>query len=170
MAIVNLDKVLSGVNGNLEHVKLYSDADLEVPATDYPNGTFATLKGYDKAGIEVRSAVLAEKGDNDIVMLHSPELDYDERILLRDYRNKEGSVTRAYRPAIGDIYSFTVDLLPSGTAVGQFLNVVAGKLTLTPTMEGDSSLVLEVIEDMKYELDTKEKAFALQVVQTKRII
>lgn len=165
MAIVNLDKVLSGVNGNLEHIVLYSDIDSEVLEKKYPNGTFVTLGELAGLGGEAKKAKRAEHGDADILMAHAPELSYDEKTKLRDFRNEEGSVTRAYRPSVGDIYSFTTDILPSGVAVGDKLVVKAGKLAKDDTVLEEASLVLQVFEDMKYEVDTEEKAFALQVVK-----
>lgn len=165
MAIVQLDKILSGVSGNLEHVILYSDESKKTEHPDYTNGVFAVAEELHEGERELKKAVLADGTKHtDILLLHAPELMYDEKKKLREFMNVKGGATRGYRLAQGDVFTFTVDLLPEDVKVGDKLGVTAGKLAkIEDEAVETNNLVLAVIEDSGNELDIKTKAFALEV-------
>ncbi len=172
MAIVNLDKVLSGVNGNLESIVAYdSGANL---VKDYANGLFVDVDVLlpDSAGKwtgrkgEVKKGVISTDGTKDTVMLHAPELQYDERRFLRDFKNEEGKVVRGYRLQRGDILTMTDTAITVGShgdlAVGNTLTVKNGRLAKEDSPKA-GQLTLKVIEDAGNTLDRVEKAWTLQV-------
>lgn len=162
MAIVQLDKILSGVNGNLEHVVVYKEDTYATKLKDYTNGVFVVLGGLEYGEREAKKASLAKGDESDILLVHAPELMYDEKKKLRDFQIAEGTVVRAYRLTSGDIITFTEDLLPAGVAVGRQLAIKNGKLVASSEQVG-AKLVFTVIEDSGNELDITKKAFALQV-------
>ena len=59
MAIVQLDKILSGVNGNLEHVVVYNKDTYATKLKDYTNGVFVALGGLEDGEREAKKASLA---------------------------------------------------------------------------------------------------------------
>ena len=162
MAIVQLDKILSGVNGNLEHVVVYNENTYATKLKDYTNGVFVALGGLEDGEREAKKASLAKGGESDILLVHAPELMYDEKKKLRDFRIEEGAVVRAYRLTSGDIITFTEDLLPASVAVGKEIAIKNGKLVASSEQVG-AKLVFTVIEDSGNELDITKKAFALQL-------
>lgn len=179
MAIVNLDKVLSGANGNLESVVAYESKTKQVDA--YGNGLFVELKGlvgtYDskftgRAG-EAKAGQISADGAGDVVMLHAPELQYDEKKLMREFKNEAGKVVRGYRIAKGDILTMTDEAMGLTThgdiTVGDILEVKNGRLAKF-VAGGDGSptapagLAFAVLADADNEIDTVEKAWTIQAV------
>lgn len=159
--IVRRDKTLAGYNGNIESVFVV-DA-----GKDYDNGTLVTIGGLAdtaKFGREVKEAKLAtaDTGSEEVLMVITPELMYDEKKTLDQFTNPEEGVARAYRFADGDVVSLTVSGLPSGVAVGDLL-VAGAEGKLVAYESGAYKVAFEVIEDCGYELTSKEKAFALAI-------
>ena len=177
MAIVNLDKVLSGANGNLESVVAFDKNNKLV--ADYANGLFVDVDGFvqdhstDWVGRkgEAKYGVVSVDGTKDTVMLHAPELQYDEKKFMRDFRNEAGKVVRGYRLQRGDVLTMTdqaIGLSVHGdVVVGDTLVVKDGKLAkATAPVEGEavvSKLSFKVIADAGNTLDIVEKAWTLQV-------
>ena len=179
MTIVNLDKVLSGVNGNLESVVAFNAENALMK--DYANGLFVDVKGLVKDSNsewvgrqgEAKYGVLSTDGTGDVVMLHAPELQYDEKKFMRDFRNEAGKVVRGYRLTKGDTITVTDDVLGlsshDGTTVKTVFIVKDGKLVQfqtapEATKPAVGQLAFEVIADAGNELDTVEKAWTLQVI------
>lgn len=164
MAIVRLDKVHAGATGNIESVVVYNGSEA---LADFANGLFVTLGELEGIGREVHKAEVttAENGVTDEVLLVSaPEITYDERISLYDFKNEAGDVVRAYYLTEGDVFTFTKDILPSDVAVGQTLVAGAdGKLVAGTT--GSPKIAFEVIEDCGNELTLRDGSFALKVVK-----
>lgn len=159
--IVRRDKTLAGYNGNIESVFVV-DA-----GKDYDNGTLVTIGGLAdtaKFGREVKEANLttAETGKEEVLMVITPELMYDEKKTLDEFTNPEEGVARAYRFADGDVVSLTVSGLPADVAVGNVL-VAGADGKLVAYASGAYKVAFEVIEDCGYELTSKEKAFALAI-------
>lgn len=172
MAIVNLDKVLSGVNGNLESVIVYDKDKKQV--ADYANGLIVKLEAYIEAFDtevaitrvgEVHGATLSADGTGDVLLAHAPELSYDEKVRLRDFKNEAGKVIRGYRLAQGDILSVTDHALGlanhADLKVGDTVIVTDGKLVKGTAVE--SALTFAVTADAGYEVDSVEQAWVLQV-------
>ena len=120
------------------------------------------MGGLEDGEREAKKASLAKGDESDILLVHAPELMYDEKKKLRDFQIAEGTVVRAYRLTSGDIITFTEDLLPVGVAVGGEIAILNGKLVASSEQLG-AKLVFTVIEDSGNELDITKKAFALQV-------
>lgn len=172
MAIVNLDKVLSGANGNLESVIVYNKEKAQV--ADFANGLIVKLEQYiekfdptvaiTRVG-EVHGATLSADGTGDVLLVHAPELPYDERILMRDFTNEKGKVVRGYRLAQGDIISVTDPVLGlakhDAIAVGDTVIVTDGKLVKGEAVAG--ALTFEVTADNGYQVDSQEQSWTLQV-------
>lgn len=168
MAIVNLDKIQAGYNGNLESVVVYTTAGGATKQADFTNGLFVTLGGLlAEYGREVyKAAPTTNKEDGEILLVSSPELMYDETKKLDDFVNKSGKAARAYHLAEGDVFTFTEDLLPETVAVGQVLVAdAAGKLVLQAEVATGltQKITFEVIEDCGNELHIAKKAFAMKV-------
>lgn len=179
MAIVNLDKVLSGVNGNIESVVAYKSKTEKVDA--YGNGLFVELVGlvggYDstftgRAG-EAKAGQVSADGSGDVVMLHAPELQYDEKKLMREFKNEAGKVVRGYRIATGDILTMTDEAIGLTShdeiAVGDILEVKNGRLAKfvaggDDTPQEPAGVSFTVLADAGNEIDTVEKAWTIQAV------
>lgn len=166
MAIVRKDKILSGVAGNLEHVKVVNGSDAPIEVT---NGVFVILGDLMAGEREVKSAKLATEatnGNGEILMVHAPELQYDESVKVkkRDFRNEAGKAARAYRLSKGDIITLTENLFDGVVAVGDILAPkTAGKLGKVVDAS-TSNLQVKVIENCGNELDITLSAFAVQVL------
>lgn len=168
MAIVNLDKIQAGYNGNLESVVVYTTKAGTTKKADFANGLFVVLGGLlAEYGREVyKASPTVNKEVGEVLLVSSPELMYDETKKLDDFVNKKGKASRAYHLAEGDVFTFTADLLPKAVVVGNVLVADAdGKLVVQETTATglDQKITFEVIEDCGYELHIEKKAFALKV-------
>lgn len=172
MAIVRLDKVLAGANGNIESVIVYTNEETATLKKDFTNGLFVNLGevNAEGAGREVHEAYpTAKDGEAEALLVANPELSYDESVALDEYENRQGQAVRAYRLYDGDVITFTEDLLPDGVAVGDVL-APGENGELETAAAGDYRYVLEVFEDAGYELhldpldiSNSKKAFAMKV-------
>ena len=85
----------------------------------------------------------------DIVLVASPEVMYDERLRgLEDFYNVKGHAARAYRLRSGDIFSVTKDALDgvASPAVGNVVELKAGtKLNVAASATSGSTQVGKVI-------------------------
>lgn len=178
MAIVNLDKVLSGANGNLESVVAF-DAENKL-VKDYANGLFVDVDGFvqdhnsDWVGRkgEAKYGVVSAEGKKDTVMLHAPELQYDEKLFMRDFKNEAGKIVRGYRLQRGDVLTMTDQAIGLSShdniIVGTVMVVKDGKLVQfqsqpDATTPAVGQLSFKVIADAGNTLDIVEKAWTLQV-------
>ena len=89
------------------------------------------------------SAPAANDAISDIVLVATPEVDYDERHRnLDDYFNEAGKACRGYRIHKGDIFSVTKDALDGSEnpAVGDVVELKAGtKLNVVAAATGATS-------------------------------
>lgn len=164
MSIVWRDKVLSSYNGNIESVIVH-DAD-GTNEIEVPNGVFVKLG--DTLGREVKKGLLADTHTGELLLVASPEVNYDGKAELDDFVNEKGSVARAFRLADGDVITLTVDLIKGAPAVGDKLVVgTGGKLTKTTIANEDEEAKIHFVvrEDAKHELTRKQKALRLDVVR-----
>lgn len=110
-AIVRTD-LMHGTDNRADLVSIkYMGADGRTP-TAIDNGNVlkagALLEG--EREVLVGSAVSTDTALNDIVLVASPEVMYDERKRnLEDYENVAGKVCRGYRLRSGDIFSVTAE-------------------------------------------------------------
>lgn len=163
MTLVNLDKVLSGHAGNIESVIVYGKT-LDFPLPDYTNGLFVGIAGLAEGHREAKIAFPAAGTEDEILLVASPELSYDERLTKEDYKNAEGSVARAYRISLGDVIQLTEDLVPESLAVGDVLVVgTGGKL-----VKGEAKtapIAFTVIEGLTNAISLRQKSVALQATK-----
>lgn len=100
------------------------------------NGVIAELKGLETIGTnsnehEIYKAVAATSSSkmNDVVIICSPELMYDERKkMLDEFINEEGKPARGYIPRSRNIYSWTKEGFVGGTApaIGDTVGIGTG--------------------------------------------
>jgi len=167
MAIVRKDKVLAGYNGNLESVHIYDNAGSARVATT--NGVFVVVEGKVEGEREVVKARLGAEADADkeILLVHNAEVMYDERkYRIADYVIDEDVTSRAYRLAVGDIITLTVDLFDGDEPVeGDLLGIKAdGKIGVIADADANK-VVFEFFEDANYELSDTQKAIAVKVIK-----
>lgn len=152
---VRLDKILSGANGNIESVHVYADDNANTDHAEFENGLLVTLGAQAEDGREVHQAFPTKASDagDEVLIVVSPELQYDESAMLKDFRNAPGAIARAYRLSDGDVITITDNLLPDELSIGDVL--VAGEDgKLVPSSgAGDYKVTFKVIEDAGYELD-----------------
>lgn len=164
MTLVNLDKVLSGNAGNIESVIVYADNTATVALPDYTNGLFVGVAGLAEGHREAKIAFPSAGTEDEILLVSSPELSYDERLTKEDYKNAEGSVARAYRISLGDVIQLTEDLVPASLVVGDVLVVgTGGKL-----VKGDAEtapIAFTVIEGLTNAISLRQKSVALQATK-----
>lgn len=86
---------------------------------------------------------------NDVILIASPEVMYDERKHnLVDFRNEAGALCRGYRLHQHDIFSVTADCLNAGSdaAVGNVIELMAGtKLKNVASLTSGSTKIGEII-------------------------
>ena len=148
--VVRTDKLMgTDVRSMLESVK-YMGADGATP-TEIENGNVlkvgALLAG--EREIKVGSAVAASDELDDIVLVASPEVLYDERVRdLDQFINKAGRIVRGYHLHSGDIFSVTKDGLAgvAAPAVGNVVELAAGtKLNVAASATSGSTQVGTII-------------------------
>lgn len=129
-AVVRTDNMAAtDVRGQLVSVK-YMGANGSTP-TAIENGNVLKLGALvsGEREIFVGGAVAATDKIDDIVLIASPEVLYDEhKHNLDDFINEAGAVCRGYHIHSGDIFSVTKDALTgTGTpAVGDIIELAAG--------------------------------------------
>lgn len=93
--------------------------------------------------VHIGAAVEASTAINDVVLVASPEVVYDERYIdLDDYINEAGKICRAYRLHSGDFFSVTKEALDGvdEPAVGDVVELAAGtKLSVVAAAAGATS-------------------------------
>ena len=156
-AVVRLDRLEGTGDSNALISIEYLGANGSTP-TDIDNGNVlkpGALMAIDAThGIyerEVFVGAACAAGDKleDIVLVASPEVMYDERLRgLEDFYNVKGHAARAYRLRSGDIFSVTKDALDgvASPAVGNVVELKAGtKLNVAASATNGSTQVGKVI-------------------------
>ena len=126
-AVVRTDNLAgTDVRGQLVSVK-YMGADGQTP-TVIENGNvlrIGTLMTGERE-IYVGAAPTASDNLDDIVLIASPEVMYDERKRnLDDYINEEGKTCRGYHIHAGDTFSVTAEALSGSPAAGSAVTLAA---------------------------------------------
>lgn len=148
-AVVRTD-LMSGtdVRSDLVSIK-YMGANGSTP-TDIDNGCVlkvgALVKG--EREIFVGGDVAAGTALDDVVLIASPEVMYDERLRnLSDFYNVAGKACRGYRLHSGNVFSVTdvaldMDSFNASNAVGKVVELQAGnKMKVTASLTGGSTQV-----------------------------
>ena len=146
--IINLDKVQSVYNGNLESM---------VHTKDMDNASFVHVGGLHTGERELKDVKLptAESIKTDsIVVIASDEVIKDNRTgySLSEFYNKANQPMKAYHLITGDILTITKTAIEGEPVVGKYLVPTAGseKLTVADDLAGGTRFVAEI-------LDTTEK-------------
>lgn len=149
-AVVRTDAMAgTDVRGQLVSVK-YMGANGSTP-TAIENGNVLKIGSLisGEREIYVGGAVAANDKINDIVLIASPEVMYDEhKHNLSDYINEAGKVCRGYHIHSGDTFSVTAEALTgTGTpAVGNVVELAAGtKLAFVASNTNGSTKVGRII-------------------------
>ena len=113
------------------------------------NGNFALVGALDTDAHDVYLATTpaANSAIEDVVLVASPELMYDERKKnLNEFRNEAGEVARGYRLRSGNVYSVTAEALSGTPAVGSIVELQAGtKGNVVSTLTAGSTKVGTII-------------------------
>lgn len=118
--------------------------------TAIENGNVALVGALATGEREVYLATTpaADSALNDIVLIATPELNYDERLKnLNQFRNEAGEIARGYRLRSGNIFSVTAEALTATTpAVGNIVELQADtKLKVVSSLTSGSTKVGTVI-------------------------
>lgn len=131
------------VREGLVSVKYMGDNGSTPTAIDNGNVLSVTALQTGEREIYVGAAVAANTAINDVVLIASPEVMYDERLRnLEDFYNEAGKACRGYRLHSGDIFSVTKDALAGAStpAVGDVVELAAGtKLSVVAAATGATS-------------------------------
>lgn len=149
-AVVRTDAMAAtDVRGQLVSVK-YMGADGNTP-TAIENGNVVKIGALmnGEREIYISGEVAADDKIDDIVLIATPEVMYDERKRnLDDYINDKDKICRGYHIHSGDTFSVTAEAL-TGTgapAVGNIVELVAGtKLGFAATATAGSTTIGRVI-------------------------
>lgn len=146
--VVRIDNMSGTKNPeNLVSLKYFVGAT----ATEIPNGSIVKLDGLLTGEREVYKAVapLANTPIEDLVLVATPELSYDERMTgYDDFTNEAGAIARGYRLASkNQVFSVTDDAL-TGTsiAVGNVVEAQADTTAKVVSSLTSSSTKIGVID------------------------
>lgn len=160
MALFRADKLQATYNGNLESVR--HNAEMK-------NGMLVHLGALEggQLGREVRTVVVPDGTSiktEEIIVVYTPEVLYDERLTMKDFVIEADKVARGYHLAKGDIFTVDADLVTGTVAEGSIL-VPSGlnyAVSADDNVTEGSLTVFEVIEATTLGFDERP-AYAVQV-------
>lgn len=141
-AIVRTD-LMHGTDNRADLVSIkYMGTDGNTP-TAIDNGNVlkagALMKG--EREVLVGAAVAADTPLNDIVLVASPEVMYDERKRnLEEYVNEAGKVCRGYRLRPGDVFSVTAEAFSTAPTTGSKVVELAAGTKLKPASTSSAAI------------------------------
>ena len=131
---------------SLNYIVVDNDTETE---TAIDNGSIVKLGDLVEGEREIYKATAPAASDalDDVVLVASPEVMYDERLKdLADFYNEAGKNARGYRLHSGDIFSLTEDVLSGTLAVGKIVELQAGtKLKAVASVTSGSTAVGKII-------------------------
>lgn len=145
-AIVRTD-LMHGTDNRADLVSIkYMGSNGETP-TAIDNGNIlkagALMKG--EREILVGTDVAADTPLDDIVLIATPEVMYDERKRnLEDYENEAGKVCRGYRLRPGDVFSVTKEAFSTEPGENKFVDLAAGT-KLKPSGSAGNETIGDII-------------------------
>lgn len=116
------------------------------------NGNVVKLNGLESGSREVYKGVTPSAADDikDIVLIASPEVNYDERKRnLDEFTNEAGVIARGYHLVANDVFSVTKDALDGAAApaVGNIVELKAGtKLNVVESLTDKSTQIGSIID------------------------
>lgn len=148
-AVVRTDKMFATDNrAGLVSVR-YQPSDVK---TEIQNGNVVKLGALETGSREIYkgAAVAANTPINEVVLIASPEVMYDEhKHNLDDFINVAGAVARGYHLHSGDIFSVTKEALDgvASPAVGNVVELKAGtKLNVAASATSGATQVGKIID------------------------
>lgn len=146
-AIVRTD-LMSGTKQPADLVSIKYQVSSVDTAIENGNVALVGALGTGEREVYLASAPTATSALEDVVLVATPELNYDERLKnLNQFRNEAGEIARGYRLRSGNIFSVTAEALTASTpAVGNIVELQAGtKLKVVATLTSGSTKVGTVI-------------------------
>lgn len=143
-AVVRLDNMAGTTVGTLlRSVKFYADgAEKEIQ-----NGAVVKLEALIDREVYKAVAPAANTPINEVVLVASPEVMYDERKRnLEDFINEAGDVARGYMFHTGDVFSVTAEALTAAPAIGWAVELAEGtKMAAVETATEGATQIGKVI-------------------------
>ncbi len=150
-AVVRTD-LLAGtdVRSELASVRYQTTSGSTVTFNDIDNGCFLKLGDLETGSRTVFKGEVPAASDalDDVVLVCSPEVMYDERLRnLTDFYNEAGKIVRGYRLKANDIFSVTADALDGTPAVGSIVELQAGvKAKVVSSATSGSTVIGKIID------------------------
>lgn len=113
--IVRLDKCQASMAGNMTSVQHTSTMD---------NGSFVNLGALiagQKDVYQMATPATATLGTEEVLLVYSPEVNYEPAKTLKDFTNPANVPARAYHLTVGDVITITDDGFDGTSVVGEFL-------------------------------------------------
>lgn len=146
-AVVRTD-LLAGTDVRSELVSVRYQPSATMTAID--NGNIVALGDLETGSRTVFKGATpaANTPLNDVVLICSPEVMYDERLRnLDEFFNAAGEIARGYRLHSNDIFSATADAFDTTPAVGKVIELQAGtKMKVVTTATAGSTVIGKVID------------------------
>lgn len=146
-AIVRTD-LMSGTKQPADLVSIkyqVSNVDKEI---ENGNVALVGVLGTGEREVYLASTPAADSALEDVVLVATPELNYDERLKnLNQFRNEAGEIARGYRLRSGNVFSVTAEALTATSpAVGNIVELQANtKLKVVSSLTSNSTKVGSVI-------------------------
>jgi len=115
-AIVNLDKLQSKYDGNIESV---------VASVDLDNGSIGVISGVVTGERELKTLIApatATLATDEMLLIAAPEVMYLPGTTLQDFYNVSGAPTRAYHLHPGDIFTVADSNITGTTILNQWVS------------------------------------------------
>lgn len=146
-AIVRTD-LMSGTKQPADLVSIKYQVESVDTAIENGNVALVGALGTGEREVYLASAPAADSALEDVVLVATPELNYDERLKnLNQFRNEAGEIARGYRLRSGNVFSVTAEALTATTpAVGNIVELQADtKLKVVSSLTSGSTKVGTVI-------------------------
>lgn len=146
-AIVRTD-LMSGTKQPADLVSIKYQVESVDTAIENGNVALVGALGTGEREVYLASAPAANSALEDVVLVATPELNYDERLKnLNQFRNEAGEIARGYRFRSGNVFSVTAEALTATTpAVGNIVELQADtKLKVVSSLTSGSTKVGTVI-------------------------
>lgn len=146
-AIVRTD-LMSGTKQPADLVSIKYQVSTVDTAIENGNVALVGALGTGEREVYLASAPAADSALEDVVLVATPELNYDERLKnLNQFRNEAGEIARGYRLRSGNVFSVTAEALTATSpAVGNIVELQADtKLKVVSSLTSNSTKVGSVI-------------------------
>lgn len=146
-AIVRTD-LMSGTKQPADLVSIKYQVSSVDTAIENGNVALVGALGTGEREVYLASTPAVDSALEDVVLVATPELNYDERLKnLNQFRNEAGEIARGYRLRSGNVFSVTAEALTATTpAVGNTVELQADtKLKVVSSLTSGSTKVGTVI-------------------------